>query len=207
MIIVNVRRPPVVWPCIGSLPGSGLRRLPGRRSPWGDMPLKMPPPPDGHVAILMGDKDRRTDGLVSTAGRIGARRWRPIWEHRPGSAPRDEKTSCRRRGDRHKISPARGQFHAGTLHQPYQWNVQALGQVGDTQNVLVLAGQPSAGHYLVVEPDDNGPFTGDLSDAVHDVRCSLRVLFRIVQGVEGMPRAGVDEVGSIVARRSTVPGH
>jgi hypothetical protein len=52
-----------------------------------------------------------------------------------------------------------GELDAAAVDQPDQGDVQALGQIGDPQDILILARQPGAGHDLVVETDDHGPFS------------------------------------------------
>ena len=44
--------------------------------------------------------------------------------------------------------------------------MQPLGHVRDAQDIFRLPGDPGAGHHLVVETDDDGPFSGDFAQTI-----------------------------------------
>ena len=72
--------------------------------------------------------------------------------------------------------------------------MQALGQVGDAELVLGLAGDPGPGHDLVVKAGHHAPLAVDLGQAVDDPGGAFHVLLGAVQGVQGAEAALVHQV-------------
>ena len=78
-----------------------------------------------------------------------------------------------------------GQFYAAAVDQPDQGDVQSGGEIGASENIFSLAGEPGAGENLVVEADDDRPFSRYFVEAVNDIIGSFNVIGRIEQGVQG----------------------
>ena len=87
-----------------------------------------------------------------------------------------------------------GQLHAGAVEHPHEGEVHALGQIGHAQDVVRLAGDPRAGHDLVVGGDDHRRLAVDLADAVDDAGGPLHVVLGIVNRVQRAPGALVHQV-------------
>jgi hypothetical protein len=98
------------------------------------------------------------------------------------------------------------QFDAAAVDQPHQGNVQPLGEVGNPQDIFALAGDPGAGHGLVVKPDDYRPFACDFSQTVKNVGIALDIVFRVIQGVKRAPGARVDEIPQPLPDRQLATG-
>ena len=148
---------------------------------------------DRHVGVLVREQDRRADALVAAARGV-----------RAVDAGEDRNASLLELGvaeERRAVAAPVGvellllrQLHAAAVDEPDQRQVQPLGEVGDAQDVLRLARDPGAREHLVVEADDHRPAAADLRQPVDDVGRALDVARRVVQAVQRMPGAGVDEV-------------
>ena len=105
----------------------------------------------------MGDEIGGADALVAAAGRVGAP---------DAGQDGDAKLLQLRMTEEGGAVSAPvgidflllGKLNAGAVHQPDQGDVQALGQIGDPKLVLGLAGNPGAGHDLVVKTGHHAPF-------------------------------------------------
>ena len=147
----------------------------------------------GDVGILVCNEDGRADCLISAPGRIRA----------------INASEYRNAGLLQLGVPVKGraratpvgielllirQLHPAAVHQPHQRNMQSFGEIGHAQNVVGLARNPGAGQHLVVKADDHRPAAADLAQTVDHVGCALFVVLGVVEAVQGLPGAWIDEV-------------
>ena len=153
----------------------------------------------------MGEQDGGADALVAAAGRVGA-----------VDAGQDRNPHLLQFGVAKEGGTAAapvgveffllGELDTAAVDQPDQRHVQALGQIGDPQDVVILTGHPGTGQDLVVETDDHGPFAGDLAQAVDDVGGAFGVVFGIVERVQRTPGPGVHEIAEPLPDGHLAPG-
>ena len=144
------------------------------------------------IAVLVRQKDRGTDAVVSSAGGVCAidtcqDRYSEFLEL--GVTEEGRATTASIRIDFLLFS----EFHSGAIDQPHQRHSQSLGYVGDTENILGLSRHPGPCDYLVVEADHHSPFPVDLRQTVDDSGGPFLVFLGIEQGVQGTPSSRIDE--------------
>ena len=147
----------------------------------------------GNVGVLVRNQDGGADRLVAAAGRIGAVDAREHRNARLLELGVPEKGRARTAAVGIELLLV-GKLHAAAVHQPHQRDVQPLGQIGHAQDVIGLSGDPGAGKDLVVEADDHGPAAADLAQAVDHVGRALFVVQRVVEAVQRLPGARIDQV-------------
>ena len=67
-------------------------------------------------------------------------------------------------------------------------------EVGNTQYIIRLAGEPGSGQHLVIKTDHYRPAAGDFGKAVDHVGCSVCVVHRVVKAVQWTPGPRVDQI-------------
>ena len=149
----------------------------------------------GHVGLIMGDQHGGRNGVVAAAGGVGA-----VDAHDDGDAHLVQLGVA---VEGSAAAPAVGvhllllvQLHAGALQQVNQGDAQTLGGVRSAEQVVRLAGHPSAGMLLVVGSDDTTPLAVNTAQALDDGGGAGLVVLRVVQAVQGAPGAGIHQQGN-----------
>ena len=141
-----------------------------------------------HIGFFMGNDDRRADGMVTAAGRVGAvdpddDRDAQLVQF---SVPEERRTAAATVGIYLFLFV---ELNAGAVQHIHQRDVQRLSRIGSPQQAFGLARHPGTGQLLVIGSHHQAPFAIDTAQALDDGHRTVLVALRIEQGVQRSPGA------------------